>query len=82
MNPAQEEEPREKDFFQNGFEQFRKGNLEVRPCNHTCNIIDPCPKLKNEKFADVCMTGGMTYTPSHTNVCKFVKFHLPFPKLI
>ena len=39
-------------------------------------------KLKNEKFTDVCMTGGMTYTPSHTNVCKFVKFYLTFPKLI
>ena len=21
------------------------------------------------KFTDVCMTGGMHYTPSHTNVC-------------
>ena len=41
-------------------------------------------KLKNEKFTDVCtcMTGGMTYTPSHTNVCKFVQFHLTFPELI
>ena len=27
--------------------------------------------LKIEKFTDVCMTGGMHYTPSHTNVCKF-----------
>ena len=27
--------------------------------------------LKIEKFTDVCMTGGMYYTPSHTNVCKF-----------
>ena len=26
--------------------------------------------LKIEKFADVCMTGGMHYTTSHTNVCK------------
>ena len=39
-------------------------------------------KLKNEKFTDDCMTGGTTYTPSHTNVCKFVKFLLTFPKLI
>ena len=39
-------------------------------------------KLKNEQFTEVCMTGSMTYTPSHTNVCKFVKFHLTFPKLI
>ena len=38
--------------------------------------------VENEKFTDVCMTGGMTYTPSHTNVCKFVKFHFTFPKLI
>ena len=27
--------------------------------------------LKIAKFTDVCMTGGMHYTPSHTNVCKF-----------
>ena len=27
--------------------------------------------LKIEKFTDVCMTGGMHYTPSHTNVCEF-----------
>ena len=27
--------------------------------------------LKIEKFTDACMTGGMHYTPSHTNVCKF-----------
>ena len=39
-------------------------------------------KLKNEKFTDVCMTGGMTYTPSHARICKFVKFHLTFPKLM
>ena len=24
--------------------------------------------LKIKKFTDVCMTGGMHYTPSHTNV--------------
>ena len=28
------------------------------------------------------MTGSMTHTPSHTNVCKVVKFHLTFPRLI
>ena len=39
-------------------------------------------KLKNEKFTDACMTGGMTYTPNHTNVSKFVEFQLTFPKLI
>ena len=32
--------------------------------------------LKMEKFTDVCMTGGMHYTPSHTNVCKFYNFQL------
>ena len=32
--------------------------------------------LKIEKFTDVCMTGGMHYTPSHTNVCKFYNFQL------
>ena len=32
-------------------------------------IAEKC-KLKNEKFTDVFMTGGMTYTPSHANVCK------------
>ena len=37
---------------------------------------------KTEKFTDVCMTGGMHYTPSHTNVCKFYNFQLTFSKLI
>ena len=27
--------------------------------------------LKIAKFTDVCMTGGIMHTPSHTNVCKF-----------
>ena len=31
-------------------------------------------KLKIEKFTDVCMTGGIHYTPSHKNVCKFFQF--------
>ena len=31
-----------------------------------------------EKFRDVCITGGMRYTPSHTNVSKFVNFQLTF----
>ena len=34
--------------------------------------------LKIEKFTDVCMTGGMHYTPSHTNVSKFYNFQLIF----
>ena len=34
--------------------------------------------LKIEKFTDVCMTGGIHYTPSHTNVCKFNNFQLTF----
>ena len=37
--------------------------------------------LKIEKFTDVCMTGGMHYTPSHTNVCKFYNFHFTFSQL-
>ena len=44
-------------------------------------LAEKC-KLKKEKFTDVCMTGDMTYTPSHTNVCKLVKFHFTFPELI
>ena len=28
--------------------------------------------LKTEKFTDVCMTGGMHYIPSHTNVLLFL----------
>ena len=28
------------------------------------------------------MTGRMAYTPSHTNICKFVKFQLTFSQLI
>ena len=27
--------------------------------------------LKIEKFTNVCITGDMHYTSSHTNVCKF-----------
>ena len=34
--------------------------------------------LKIEKFTDVCMTGGIHCTPSHTNVCKFYNFQLTF----
>ena len=34
--------------------------------------------LKIEKFTDVCMTGGMHSTPSHTNVCKFYNFQVTF----
>ena len=30
---------------------------------------------------DVCMTGGVHYTPSHTNVCKFFNFLLTFSQL-
>ena len=28
------------------------------------------------------MTGGITHTPSHTNVCKFVNFQRTFSQLI
>ena len=38
--------------------------------------------LKIAKFTDVCMTGGMHYTPSHTNVCKLYNFQLTFSQLI
>ena len=38
--------------------------------------------LKIEKFIDVCMTGGMLYTPSHTNVCKFYNFQHRFSQVI
>ena len=34
--------------------------------------------LKIEKFTDVCMTGGMHCTHSHTNVCKFYNFQVTF----
>ena len=30
--------------------------------------------MKFDKFTDVCMTGGIHHTPSHTNVCKFLFF--------
>ena len=30
--------------------------------------------LKIEKITDVCMTGGMHYTPSHTNISKCYNF--------
>ena len=38
--------------------------------------------LKIEKFTDVCMTGGIMHTPSHTNVCKFYYFQVTFSQLI
>ena len=38
--------------------------------------------LKIEKFTDICMTGGMNYTPSHTNVCKFYNFQITSSQLI
>ena len=38
--------------------------------------------LKIAKFTDVCMTGGMHYTPSHTNVCKFYNFQLFSPEML
>ena len=34
--------------------------------------------LKSEKFTDVCMTGGIMHTPSHTNVCKCFNFQHTF----
>ena len=30
--------------------------------------------MKFDKFTDVCMTGGIRHTPSHTNVCKYFNF--------
>ena len=30
--------------------------------------------LKIEKFTDVCLTGGLYYSPSHTNVFSFFQF--------
>ena len=38
--------------------------------------------LKIVKFTDVCMTGGIKHTPSHTNVSKFFNFQHTFPQLI
>ena len=32
--------------------------------------------MKFDKFTDVCMTGGIHHTSSHTNVCKFFIFQL------
>ena len=33
-------------------------------------------------FTEVCMTKGIRHTPTHTKVCKFVKFQLTFSQLI
>ena len=38
--------------------------------------------VENLKFTDVCITGGMHYTPSHTNVCKFYNFQVTFSQMI
>ena len=38
--------------------------------------------LKIVKFTDVCITGGIMHTPSHTNVCKFFNFQHTFSQLI
>ena len=37
--------------------------------------------LKIVKFTDVCMTGGIMHTLSHTNVCKFFSFRHTFFQL-
>ena len=34
--------------------------------------------MKFDKFTNVCMTGGIRHTPSHTNVCKLFIFQLTF----
>ena len=34
--------------------------------------------MKFDKFTDVCMTGGIRRTSSHTNVSKFFIFQLTF----
>ena len=34
--------------------------------------------MKFDEFTDVCMTGGIRHTPSHTNVCKFFIFQLSY----
>ena len=39
-------------------------------------------KLKIEKFTEVCMTGSIMHTPSHTNVSKFFNFQLTFSQLV
>ena len=38
--------------------------------------------LKIEKFTDVCMTGGMHYTPSHTNVSKFYNYNFQLTAIL
>ena len=38
--------------------------------------------MKIEKFTGVCMSEGMHYTHSHTNVSKFFNFQLTFSQLI
>ena len=35
-------------------------------------------KMKFDKFTDICMTGGIRHTPSHTNVFIFFIFNLYF----
>ena len=38
--------------------------------------------LKIVKFTDLCMTGGIMHTPSHTNVCQFFNFQHTFSQLV
>ena len=38
--------------------------------------------MKFDKFTDVCMTGGIRHTPSHTNVCKFFIFQPDTPDML
>ena len=56
--------------------QFTLSTQLIKP-----NYLRKC-KLKIEQFTDVCMTAGMMYTPSHTNVCNFFNFQLAFSQLI
>ena len=38
--------------------------------------------MKIEKFTDVCMTGGMHYTPSHTNVTSYIFSAVISPQML
>ena len=44
--------------------------------------VKSAEKMYVETFTDVCMTGGIMRTPSHTNVCKFLNFQLTVSQLI
>ena len=64
------------------FKPYRGGFVEKNKALPYSWSNRPFSKMARPKITDVCVTGGMHYTPSLTNVCKFFNFQLTFSYLI